>query len=317
MPAGRRRYISALIMRANKKPVTEQHNPALKSLDTKTLPELLWIMNREDRKVPLAVAKVIPEIAAAIDLIVPALAAGGRLVYLGAGTSGRLGVLDAAECMPTFGTEQVLGILAAAPKAMFRPVEGAEDDPKLAVTDLQRIKFGPADVLVGISASSRTPYTLGGLKYARRVGAATIAVTANPDGPMNRCAKIAIVPVVGPEVVAGSTRMKAGTAQKLVLNMLSTASMIRLGRVFSNWMVNVQLTNSKLRRRAQGILIEATGATAAKAARALSASGGHLPTAMLMLWKNVSRKRAEQTLREGPNVAAVLRQAQDSGSSQC
>jgi N-acetylmuramic acid 6-phosphate etherase len=294
-------------------PVTEQHNPALDSLDTKSLPQLVRLINQEDRRVPLAVSKVVPEIAEAIDLIVPALAAGGRLVYLGAGTSGRLGVLDAAECIPTFGTDQVVGILAGAPKAMFRPVEGAEDDPKLAIRDLERIKFDRRDVLVGISASGRTPYTLGGLKYARRIGAATVAVTANPDAPMNRAAQVAIVPVVGPEVIAGSTRMKAGTAQKLVLNMLSTASMIRLGRVFSNWMINVQLTNSKLRRRAQGILTEATGASAAKAARVLNTSGGRLPVALLMLWKNLTREQAEQILREGPNTAAVLRQARVSG----
>jgi N-acetylmuramic acid 6-phosphate etherase len=300
-------------MRRQDIPLTEQQNPAVDSLDTKTLPQLLRIMSREDRKVPIAVAKVVPEIAAAIDLIVPALAAGGRLVYLGAGTSGRLGVLDAAECIPTFGTDQVVGVMAGAPRAMFKPVEGAEDDPGLAVRDLQRINLSRQDVLVGISASGRTPYTLGGLKYARRLGAVTIALTANADAPMNQCAKIAIAPIVGPEVVAGSTRMKAGTAQKLVLNMLSTAAMIRLGRVFSNWMINVQPTNSKLRGRARGILIEATGASAAKAAEALDASGGHLPAALLMLWKNVTRKQAEQMLRDGPNVATVLRQAQNSG----
>jgi N-acetylmuramic acid 6-phosphate etherase len=297
-------------MRKHKIPVTEQHNPALDSLDTKSLPQLLRLISREDRQVPLAVAKVVPDIAAAIDLIVPALAAGGRLVYLGAGTSGRLGVLDAAECIPTFGTDQVVGVLAGGPEAMFRPVEGAEDDPGLAIRDLQRIKLDSQDVLVGISASGRTPYTLAGLKHARRIGAATVALTANPDAPMNRSAQIAIVPVVGPEVVAGSTRMKAGTAQKLVLNMLSTASMIRLGRVFSNWMINVQLTNSKLRRRARGILTEATGASAAKAARALAASGGHLPVALLMLWKHVSRQQAQQMLSDGTSIAAVLRQAQ-------
>jgi N-acetylmuramic acid 6-phosphate etherase len=276
-------------MRKHKIPVTEQHNPALDSLDTKSLPQLLRLISREDRQVPLAVAKVVPDIAAAIDLIVPALA---------------------AECIPTFGTDQVVGVLAGGPEAMFRPVEGAEDDPGLAIRDLQRIKLDSQDVLVGISASGRTPYTLAGLKHARRIGAATVALTANPDAPMNRSAQIAIVPVVGPEVVAGSTRMKAGTAQKLVLNMLSTASMIRLGRVFSNWMINVQLTNSKLRRRARGILTEATGASAAKAARALAASGGHLPVALLMLWKHVSRQQAQQMLSDGTSIAAVLRQAQ-------
>jgi N-acetylmuramic acid 6-phosphate etherase len=289
--------------------ITEQNNPALDSLDTRSLPQLLRLINREDRKVAPAVAKIVPQIAAAAELITPVLAAGGRLVYLGAGTSGRLGVLDAAECIPTFGTEQVVGILAGGPEAMFRPVEGAEDSPALALSDLRRIKLSCRDALVGISASGRTPYTLAGLKYGRRVGAVTIALTANPEAPMNRAAKIAIVPVVGPEVVAGSTRMKAGTAQKLVLNMLSTACMIRLGRVFSNWMINVQLTNSKLRQRAQRILTEATGASAAKAARALETSGGQLPCALLMLWKNVTRKEAEELLSGGTNTAAVLRRA--------
>jgi N-acetylmuramic acid 6-phosphate etherase len=294
-------------MGTRKRPVTEQRNARLNSLDTQSLAQLLRHINREDRKVAPAVARVLPQIAAAVEIIVPALAIGGRLVYLGAGTSGRLGVLDAAECIPTFGTDQVMAVLAGAPQAMFKPVEGAEDDPSLARRDLHRIKLSGRDVLVGISASGRTPYTVAGLRYARSVGAKTIAVAANPDVPISRIAHVAIVPVVGPEVVAGSTRMKAGTAQKLVLNMLSTASMIRLGRVFSNWMINVQLTNSKLRLRAQGILTEATGASAVKAARILKASGGRLPVALLMLSNNIPRKDAEQLLAEGSNTAAVLR----------
>ena len=296
-----------------KTPVTEQRNTALNSLDTQSLPQLLRYINREDRKVALAVTKALPQIAAAIELIAPALAAGGRLVYLGAGTSGRLGVLDAAECIPTFGTDQVVGILAGAPEAMFRPIEGAEDDPDLARRDLRRIHLSRRDALVGISASGRTPYTLAGLKYAQGVGAVTITLTVNPEAPMNRAAQVAIVPLVGPEVIAGSTRLKAGTAQKLILNMLSTVSMIRLGRVFFNWMINVQLTNSKLRRRAQGILREATGASAAKAARALEASEGQLPVALLMLWKDISRHQAEQLISGGANIAAVLREAQIRG----
>jgi N-acetylmuramic acid 6-phosphate etherase len=296
-------------MRPPKLPTTERRNPAVGSLDDRPVSQLLRLLNREDRKVALAVSRVLPQIAAAIELIVPALAAGGRMVYLGAGTSGRLGVLDAAECIPTFGTDQVIGILAGGPQAMFQPVEGAEDDAGLAVRDLKQINFSSGDVLVGISASGRTPYTLSGLKYAKKTGSATIAVTANLGAPMNRAAQVAVVPAVGPEVIAGSTRMKAGTAQKLVLNMLSTVSMIRLGRVFSNWMINVQLKNSKLKRRAVRILIEATGARPASAARALRASGDRLPVAILMLSKRVSREEAEQMLREGANTAAALRAA--------
>lgn len=296
-------------MQKPKAPITEQTNPSAHSLENRSVLQLLRVINREDRRVAPAVAAIAAQIGAAIELIVPALAAGGRLVYLGAGTSGRLGVLDAAECIPTFGTDQVIGVLAGAPEAMFRPVEGAEDDPQLAVHDLQGIKLSLHDALVGISASGRTPYTLAGLKYARQIGAITIALTANPDAPMNRAAQVAIAPVVGPEVIAGSTRMKAGTAQKLVLNMLSTVSMIRLGKVFSNWMINVQPTNSKLRSRAQAILTEATGVSTAKAARALDASGKQLPVALLMLSKHVSRRHAERMLRDGANIAAILREA--------
>ncbi|MGH9445142.1 MAG: N-acetylmuramic acid 6-phosphate etherase [Terriglobia bacterium] len=291
-------------------PVTEQENPAFSALDTYSLSKILKLINREDRKVPLAVAKVIPQIAGAAELIVPALASGGRLVYLGSGTSGRLGVLDAAECIPTFGTDQVTGVLAGSQRAMFRPVEGAEDDPRLAIRDLQRIKLVRRDALLGISASGRTPYTLEGIEYARRLGCPTIALTSNPDAPMNRRADVAIVPVVGPEVIAGSTRMKAGTAQKLVLNMLSTACMVRLGRVFSNWMINVQLTNSKLRHRAERILREATGATPRHAARALDAAAGKLPVALLILWTKSSPAQARAMLDKGPGIASVLRQAQ-------
>ncbi len=291
-------------------PVTEQENPAFAALDTYSLRQILNLINHEDRKVPLAVAKAIPQIAAAAELIVPALASGGRLVYFGTGTSGRLGVLDAAECIPTFGTEQVIGVLAGAPRAMFKSVEGAEDDPRLAIHDLKRIKLSRRDVLLGISASGRTPYTLEGIGYARRLGCSTIALTSNRDAPMNRRADVAIVPVVGPEVVAGSTRMKAGTAQKLVLNMLSTACMIRLGRVFSNWMINFQLNNSKLRRRGLRILQEATGASQRRVARALDDAGGKLPVALLTLWTNASPAEAAAMLKRGSGIAAVLRKAQ-------
>ena len=289
--------------------ITERENPASASLDTKPTRDILRIISREDRKVPAAVAKVIPQIAQAVDLIAKALAQGGRLIYLGAGTSGRLGVLDAAECIPTFGTDRVVGVIAGGPKALYRPTEGTEDKPQQAVRDLRRLRLNSRDVLVGISASGRTPYTWGGMRFAKRLGAATVAVTSNPGSPLTKVAKVSIVPIVGPEVIAGSTRMKAGTAQKLVLNMLSTASMVRSGRVLSNWMVNVQLTNRKLRQRARGILVRATGRSPSAAERALQESGGQLPAALLMLAGGIDRQEATRLLGRAANPAAVLRRA--------
>lgn len=289
--------------------ITERENPASAFLHSKRTREILHIINREDRRVAPSVGKAIPQIARAVELIVRALAQGGRLIYLGAGTSGRLGVLDAAECIPTFGTDRVLGVMAGAPEAMFRPAEGVEDEPRSAVRDLRRSKLTRRDVVVGISASGQTPYTLGGMRYARRLGAKTVAVCSNPRAPIKRLADVAIVLVVGPEVIAGSTRMKAGTAEKLVLNMLSTASMVRLGRVLSNWMVNLQVTNQKLRRRAEAILAKATGAGPIRAARALEQSGRDLPVALLMLWKRISREEARRLLGNRQNTASILRAA--------
>ena len=289
--------------------ITELQNPASAALDTKSTQEILRIINREDATVADAVRKVIPQISRAVDLIVERLSQGGRLVYLGAGTSGRLGVLDAAECIPTFGTDSVVAVMAGAPRAVFRPAEVSEDDPRLAVRDLARIKFGQHDVLLGISASGRTPYVIGGMKYARKVGAAVVALTCNPDAPALRFADVPIVAVVGPEVISGSTRMKAGTAQKLVLNMLSTASMARLGRVFSNLMINVRVTNRKLRSRAELILARTAGVSLRTAARALKGSGASLPVALLMLWKKISKQEALKLLSDGGNTAAVLRSA--------
>ncbi len=306
MPDRKKPASSALRRRAR---ITEQRNPRSAGLDAKSTLEILRIINREDRLVADAVSKVIPEIARAVDLAVKALARGGRLVYLGAGTSGRLGVLDAAECIPTFGTEQVIAVMAGAPNSMFRPSEVSEDDPKLGERDLRKIKFSRNDVLVAISASGRTPYVLGGLRYARRLGAAKVLLSANPAAEGRRLANVLIAPVVGPEVIAGSTRMKAGTAQKLVLNMLSTATMVRLGRVFSNLMIGVQLTNSKLRKRALGILMESTGATAVRARNALEHSGNSLPVALLMLAKKISRSQAVGLLKAGSKPADVLRDA--------
>ena len=287
--------------------ITELRNPRSTALDTKSTIEILRIINREDRKVAGSVARVIPQIARAVELAVAALAKGGRLVYLGAGTSGRLAVLDAAECIPTFGTEQVVAVMAGAPGAMFRPSEVSEDDPKLGVRDLRRIKFSRRDVLVGISASGRTPYVVGGLRYAKRLGAGTVLLTANPAAEARPFAGVTIAPVVGPEVIAGSTRLKAGTAQKLVLNMVSTAAMVRLGRVFSNLMIQLQSTNTKLRKRAEGILMEATGVTAARARTALGRAGNQLPVALLMLAKAIEKDEAMALLQAGPTTAEVVR----------
>ncbi|HEV2426433.1 MAG TPA: N-acetylmuramic acid 6-phosphate etherase [Terriglobia bacterium] len=289
--------------------ITERRNPHSAALDTKSTLEVLRIINREDARVARAVQKVIPQIARAVDMAVAGLARGGRLVYLGAGTSGRLGVLDAAECIPTFGTEQVVAVMAGAPGSMFRPSEISEDDPALGERDLRRIRFSRGDVLVGISASGRTPYVIGGLRHARRMRAGTVLLTANPEAEASRLATVIVAPVVGAEVIAGSTRLKAGTAQKLVLNMISTATMVRLGRVFSNLMIQVQLTNAKLRRRAESILIENTGATAARARKALEASGMSLPVAMLMLARRVSGEKAAALLKSDPSTSAVLRRA--------
>jgi len=290
--------------------ITERENPASASLDTKTTGRILRTIAREDAKVAGAVRRVLPQIARAVDVIAAALMHGGRLVYLGAGTSGRLGVLDAAECVPTFGTNQVVGVIAGGPRALHRSSEATEDDPRQGARDLQKIRFAARDVLVAVSASGRTPYALGAMRHARKLGAPVVALACNPDAPMARLADIAIVPVVGPEVIAGSTRMKAGTAQKLVLNMLSTASMVRAGRVFSNWMINVQVTNRKLRERACGILMKAAQAPRPAASRALRQSAGRLPAALLMLWKKIPPREANTLLRRGPSIAAVLRAAQ-------
>lgn len=231
------------------------------------------------------------------------------MVYLEAGTSGRLGVIDASECVPTFGTNRVVGILAGAPASLTSSLEGVEDDPRQAVRDLKKIGLSRHDVLVGISASGGAPYVLGGMSYARKLGARVVGLACNPDAPLKELAEVTIIPIVGPEVVAGSSRMKAGTAQKLVLNMLSTATMVRLGRVLSGVMVNVQLTNQKLWKRAEGILMKLTGANQAVAKKALKDSGRNLPVAILMLLKKLQRSEAARKLEEGPSVAAVLHEA--------
>lgn len=294
--------------------ITERTNPASDSLDTKSTREILRIMTREDQLVAPAVRKTLPQIARAVDWAVEAIKNGGRMVYLGAGTSGRLGVLDAAECVPTFGTDRVVAILAGAPASLTSSVEGVEDDPQQAVRDLKKIKLTNRDLLVGISASGGAPYVLGGIHYARKLGAKVVGLTCNPEAPLKSLADVTIVPVVGPEVIAGSSRMKAGTAQKLVLNMLSTATMVRWGRVLSNRMINVQLTNQKLWKRAEGMVMEITGVSQAAATKVLKDGGRSLPVALLMILKKITRPEATRQLMQGPSVAAVLRRAIEEGN---
>ena len=264
---------------------TETANDRTTDLDTMSVAELLTAMNAEDRTVPVAVALALPAIEQAVDAIVSARRRGGRLIYLGAGTSGRLGVLDAVECPPTFGTDpgEVLGLIAGGERAFLTAVEGAEDNPDLAVTDLEGVGITAHDVVVGIAASGRTPYVIGGLDHARQVGATTVAVSCNTGAEISAHADVAIEVDTGPEVLTGSTRLKAGTAQKLVCNMLSTASMIRTGKVFHNLMVDVRPTNAKLVDRARRIVSAATGADPETAAAAIDQAGGHAKTAVVML----------------------------------
>ncbi len=255
-------------------------------------------MNREDAGVPRAVARAIPQIAHAANAIAEALARGGRLIYVGAGTSGRLAALDASECPPTFGVarETVVALMAGGQRALTEAVEGAEDNAAAGARDLRRARCAKRDVVVGLSASGRTPYVLGALEAARRVGAQTVAVVSNRGTSIARAADIAIVAETGPEAIAGSTRLKAGTAQKLILNMLSTTAMIRLGRVYDNWMAGVAQTNRKLTTRALGILREAAGVREAAARRALAGGRGDLRIALVMLKRGVTREQAEFAL---------------------
>ena len=280
--------------------VTEQRNPRSKNLDRLTTTQILMLMNREDRRVPAAVGREIRNISRAVDLIVERLARGGRLFYVGAGTSGRLGVLDATECPPTFGTPRTLvqGIIAGGRRALVRSVEGAEDDPKAAAAALKKRRVSERDVVVGIMASRRTPYAVGALKYGRAIGAATIAVTANPAGGSSLRCDVIIAPRVGPEVLTGSTRLKAGTAQKLVLNMLTTGAMVRLGKVYENLMVDLKTASRKLEERTKRVFMNATGASYAETGRWLKRAGGSLKVAIVMRRAGVTRAEAERRLKE-------------------
>jgi N-acetylmuramic acid 6-phosphate etherase len=285
-------------------PITEQENPKTSNLSSSPVAEIIRLMNDEDALVASAIALVLPEVERAIEGIVARIRNGGRLFYIGTGTSGRLGVLDAAECPPTFGVspDLVQAIIAGGYEACYRAVEASEDDADAGEADLRARAFAKGDALVGIAASGRTPYTVGAMKFARQCGAFTVAITCVPHSPITEAAEISIVPVVGPEIIAGSTRLKAGTAQKLVLNMLSTATMVRLGYVSGNRMTNVLPRNSKLRARAIRIIMAESGSDEAAARAALDKSGNDPRAALLMLKTGCSIEEAKAALEAANGV---------------
>jgi N-acetylmuramic acid 6-phosphate etherase len=280
---------------------TEQRNPQTAKIDSVSTLEMMRLINQEDQRVALAVAEVLPQIAAAVDLIAAQFKRGGRLFYIGAGTSGRLGILDASECPPTYGVDfgLVIGLIAGGDGAIRKAVEGAEDSRELGAEDLKAHDFNAEDVLVGLAASGRTPYVLGGLEYAKSLGAHTIAIACTPDSEIGRIAEIAIEPLPGAEVVTGSTRMKAGTAQKLVLNMLSTGAMIKIGKVYGNLMVDVQPSNQKLIERCKRIVCEATGVDRSRAESLLEITRYDVKLAILI----------EKTGLDAAQATALLQQA--------
>ena len=280
--------------------ITEQRNPNSMHVDSLSALEIVQLMNEEDKQVPLAIEKCLPQIAQAVERIVAAFQKGGRLVYIGAGTSGRLGVLDASECPPTFGVspEMVKGIIAGGERALRHPIEGAEDSKAQAMVDLQTIHFSSKDVLVGIAASGRTPYVIGALEYAKSLGSVTVSIASNPNSAMANIVDIAIDTVVGPEVLTGSSRLKSGTAQKLVLNMLTTASMILMGKCYQNLMVDVQASNEKLKARAIRIVMQATDCDKAIAEETLKQADQNAKLAIMMLLSGLDRAQAEALLEK-------------------
>ena len=280
--------------------LTEQSYSGSQDLDSLPTEQILGIFNSADAEIPAAVGQEIPRIAKAVEAIASALERGGHLVYVGAGTSGRLGVLDAAECPPTFNVppDLVRGIMAGGYQALSRSAEVSEDDPEAGARDLVASGFRPGDVLVGIAASGRTPYVLGAVALARAMGAVTCGISCTPDSELSRAVAYPIEPKPGPEVLAGSTRLRAGTATKLVLNMISTAVMIRLGHVYGNWMVNVQPSNQKLMERARRIIRQTTGVSMERAAELLAAGGNSVRTAIIMEKTKVSRGEAERLLAQ-------------------
>ncbi|MGW7407035.1 N-acetylmuramic acid 6-phosphate etherase [Streptomyces sp. NPDC054833] len=291
---------------------TEAFRPELAGIDRLPTLEIARLMNGEDSGVPGAVAERLPQIAGAVDAIASRMSRGGRLVYAGAGTAGRLGVLDASECPPTFNTEpsQVVGLIAGGPEAMVTSVEGAEDSKELARKDLDALVLTPDDTVVGISASGRTPYAIGAVEHARALGALTVGLACNRDSALAAAAEHGIEVVVGPELITGSTRLKAGTAQKLVLNMLSTITMVRLGKTFGNLMVDVRASNDKLRARSRRIVALATGAPDEEIEKALSESGGEVKNAILTILAGVDGPTAARLLEEsGGHLRAALADA--------
>ena len=277
---------------------TESRNPRTMNLDEMSPLQLVSVMNQEDLHVVSAVKAVLPQVATAVQWAKEALEVGGRLIYFGAGTSGRLGVLDAVECPPTFGvsSDVVVGLIAGGERAFVRAVEGAEDDPELCKKELLAINLKESDLAVGLAASGRTPYVIGGLRYAKEIGCRTVAIACNKDSAIGKEADLAIEPTSGPEVLTGSTRLKAGTAQKMILNMISTGSMVGIGKAYQNLMVDVQQTNNKLVVRAQNITMAATGCTRDEAAAALHEANGSAKVAIVMLLTKVSAKEAQNQL---------------------
>ena len=288
--------------------VSEGRNPDTMNIDLLSSLEIVEKLNQQDQQVPTAIAKELPNISSAVDKISYAFLQGGRLIYLGAGTSGRLGVLDASECPPTFGVsdQMVIGLIAGGKEAMFKAQEGAEDNKLLGKEDLSGITLTEKDVVVGIAASGRTPYVIGGLEYANEVGAYSIALSCNPSSPIAKCARLAISPVVGPEALTGSTRLKSGTAQKLVLNMLSTASMIRIGKSYQNLMVDVKASNEKLIARAVRIVVQATDCSKEEAREKLEQTHYDVKLAILMLLTGSDLNTAQKQLS---NQQGFLRRA--------
>ncbi|WP_340620185.1 N-acetylmuramic acid 6-phosphate etherase [Xenorhabdus siamensis] len=280
--------------------VTESRNLASTHIDELSTLDMLRVINDEDKKVAVAVEQTLPQVALVVDKVAEALRQDGRLIYSGAGTSGRLGILDASECPPTYGTkpEQVVGLIAGGHQAILKAVENAEDNRQLGANDLKALHLNKKDVLVGIAASGRTPYVLGAMEYAISVGATVACISCNPGSPMTRLADIAITPIVGPEVVTGSSRMKAGTAQKLVLNMITTGAMIRTGKVYGNLMVDVEATNAKLVERQKNIVMAATECNRETAEQALNACNGHCKTAIVMILSGSSAEEAKILLTE-------------------
>ena len=280
--------------------ITEQRNPNSMHVDSLSALEIVQLMNDEDKRVPLAIEKCLSQIAQTVECIVAAFQQGGRLVYIGAGTSGRLGVLDASECPPTFGVspEMVKGVIAGGERALRHPIEGAEDSKSQAVVDLQTIQFSSKDVLVGIAASGRTPYVIGALEYAKSLGSVTVSIASNPNSAMANIVDIAIDTVVGPEVLTGSSRLKSGTAQKLVLNMLTTASMILMGKCYQNLMVDVQASNEKLKARAIHIVMQATDCDKALAEETLKQADQNAKLAIMMILSGLDRAQAEALLEK-------------------